>query len=162
MEAIILRPRLRCGSVMSFAAQKLREEAFGRRGQTGEAGAKKSTEAFLPLALHFERHDLTILTTHYFEYNSRVDRRKGIWNNMNRYSGGPSKATSSTLCQKCLKKGHFSYECKASQQDRPYISRPSRTQQLANPKLAPKITNSAPKVEAPKYVWFFFIFANPS
>ncbi|KAM0689842.1 hypothetical protein Q7P36_010713 [Cladosporium allicinum] len=68
---------------------------------------------------------------------------------MNRYgSGGPSKATSTTLCQKCLKRGHFSYECTASQQDRPYISRPSRTQQLANPKLAPKITNSAP-VETP-------------
>jgi hypothetical protein len=75
---------------------------------------------------------------------------------MNRYrSGGPSKATSSTLCQKCLKRGHFSYECTASQTDRPYISRPSRTQQLANPKLAPKITNSAP-VETPKYVNYHF------
>jgi hypothetical protein len=72
---------------------------------------------------------------------------------MNRYSaGGPSKASSTTLCQKCLKRGHFSYECKASQQDRPYISRPSRTQQLANPKLAAKITNAVPEVEAPKYV----------
>ncbi|GAB7330226.1 hypothetical protein MBLNU13_g01886t1 [Cladosporium sp. NU13] len=70
---------------------------------------------------------------------------------MNRYgAGGPSKATSTTLCQKCLKRGHFSYECKASQQDRPYISRPSRTQQLANPKLAAKITNAAPKDEIPK------------
>ncbi|KAL1586781.1 hypothetical protein WHR41_04643 [Cladosporium halotolerans] len=70
---------------------------------------------------------------------------------MNRYrAGGPSKASASTLCQKCLKRGHFSYECTASQQDRPYISRPSRTQQLLNPKLAPKITNTAPKDETPK------------
>lgn len=29
--------------------------------------------------------------------------------------------------------------CTASQQERPYISRPSRTQQLLNPKLAPKL-----------------------
>nr|POE94286.1 hypothetical protein CFP56_16526 [Quercus suber] len=79
---------------------------------------------------------------------------------MNRYRpGGPSKATPTTLCQKCLKKGwflarppptqcadsnydsgHYSYECTSAQQERPYTSRPSRTQQLLNPKLAPKIT----------------------
>jgi hypothetical protein len=70
---------------------------------------------------------------------------------MNRYSsGGPSKATSTTLCQKCLKRGHYSYECTGSQQERPYISRPSRTQQLANPKLAAKITNAALKEDIPK------------
>lgn len=44
--------------------------------------------------------------------------------NMNRYQrgplgAGPSKATPSTLCQKCLKKGHYSYECKAIAQERP-------------------------------------------
>lgn len=78
---------------------------------------------------------------------------------MNRYSSsGPSKATTTTLCQKCLKRGrvpkksetshmlintgHFSYECTASNQDRPYVSRPSRTQPLLNPKLAPKITEA--------------------
>ncbi|OQO05322.1 hypothetical protein B0A48_09090 [Cryoendolithus antarcticus] len=38
-----------------------------------------------------------------------------------------------------------SYECTASQQDRPYAARPSRTQQLLDPKLAPKLTNDAPK-----------------
>jgi len=70
-----------------------------------------------------------------------------------------SKATATTLCQKCLKrgkysgtanlkantdepKGHFSYECTASKQDRPYVSRPSRTQQLLNPELAPKIVEA--------------------
>jgi len=43
-------------------------------------------------------------------------------------SGNNPRATSSTVCQKCLGKGHFIYECKST---RPYVSRPSRTQQLA-------------------------------
>lgn len=76
---------------------------------------------------------------------------------MNRFSA--SKATATTLCQKCLKKGmlrldlrrlpdradetgHYSYECKASAQERPYTSRPSRTQQFHNPKLRPTIADS--------------------
>ncbi|KAI9048511.1 hypothetical protein LZ554_007345 [Drepanopeziza brunnea f. sp. 'monogermtubi'] len=68
---------------------------------------------------------------------------------MNRYARGPaaasSKATASTLCQKCLKRGHYSYECKAVVQERPYVSRPSRTQQLLNPKLQPRLmTSDAP------------------
>ncbi|KAL2352772.1 zinc knuckle-domain-containing protein [Cryomyces antarcticus] len=63
---------------------------------------------------------------------------------MIRYGSGPSKATASTLCQKCLKRGHYSYECKAQAQDRPYISRPSRTQQLLNPKLVPQLTSDVP------------------
>ncbi|KAM3074653.1 hypothetical protein ACMFMG_008082 [Clarireedia jacksonii] len=72
---------------------------------------------------------------------------------MNRYHGvsrgstigGPSKASASTVCQKCLKKGHYSYECKANAQERPYVSRPSRTQQLLNPKLVPKLTSDVPQ-----------------
>ncbi|QKX56139.1 uncharacterized protein TRUGW13939_03239 [Talaromyces rugulosus] len=89
---------------------------------------------------------------------------------MNRYRNapgartgtGPSKATASTLCQKCLQRDmyshpyssrpyclpgprHYSYECKATTQQRPYISRPSRTQQLQNPDLVPKLTYDAPK-----------------
>ncbi|KAF2399140.1 hypothetical protein EJ06DRAFT_531461 [Trichodelitschia bisporula] len=55
-----------------------------------------------------------------------------------------SKASPSTLCQKCLKRGHYSFECKASTQERPYAARPSRTQQLLNPKLAPKLTTEVP------------------
>ncbi|ESZ92664.1 hypothetical protein SBOR_6925 [Sclerotinia borealis F-4128] len=70
---------------------------------------------------------------------------------MNRYHGinraatigGPSKASASTMCQKCLKKDI--YECKANAQERPYVSRPSRTQQLANPKLIPKLTSDIPQ-----------------
>jgi hypothetical protein len=73
----------------------------------------------------------------------------------------PSRASASTLCQKCLKKDksaspfqrtrsdlhprHFSYECKAPAQERPYQARPSRTQQLMNPKLAPKLTSDVPE-----------------
>jgi hypothetical protein len=86
---------------------------------------------------------------------------------MNRYTrgatiGGPSKASASTLCQKCLKRDtytpllcmtleancylrHYSYECKAAAQERPYVSRPSRTQQLQNPKLAPKLMSDVPQ-----------------
>ena len=65
---------------------------------------------------------------------------------MNRYRTipgftGQSKASPSTTCQKCLKKGHYSYECKETVQARPYVSRPSRTQQLLNPKLAPKLAS---------------------
>ncbi|QSS54420.1 hypothetical protein I7I53_01955 [Histoplasma capsulatum var. duboisii H88] len=68
---------------------------------------------------------------------------------MNRYRNIPglrttSKATATTLCQKCLKRGHYSYECKASAQERPYTSRPSRTQQLANPKLVPELMSDVP------------------
>lgn len=57
---------------------------------------------------------------------------------------GPSKASATTLCQKCLKRGHYSYECKATAQERPYKSRPSRTQQLLNPQLKPKLTTEVP------------------
>ncbi|EYE92502.1 uncharacterized protein EURHEDRAFT_415267 [Aspergillus ruber CBS 135680] len=57
---------------------------------------------------------------------------------------GPTKASASTLCQKCLKRGHYSYECTASAQERPYLARPSRTQQLQNPKLRPKLSSDTP------------------
>jgi len=75
------------------------------------------------------------------------------------------RATSSTTCQKCLQKGHldfptksnqlnannvghFIYECKY---ERPYISRPSRTQQLENPRLLAKLkAEGKPSVEVPE------------
>src|ERR1700733_11871087 len=96
---------------------------------------------------------------------------------MNRYRTVPGlssqqKATSNTTCQKCLKKDrtppndthsvfhprltkslrHYSYECKATAQERPYVSRPSRTQQLFNPKLAPKLSSDVPNDLLRKYV----------
>ncbi|KAH8785731.1 zinc knuckle-domain-containing protein [Diaporthe sp. PMI_573] len=59
--------------------------------------------------------------------------------------GGPRKPTPANVqCQKCLKRGHYSYECKVQLQERPYNPRPSRTQQLLNPKLVPKLTNDTP------------------
>ncbi|PFH62726.1 hypothetical protein XA68_12154 [Ophiocordyceps unilateralis] len=58
---------------------------------------------------------------------------------------GPLQSTPANVqCQKCLKRGHYSYECKASAQDRPYVSRPSRSQQLRNPKLVPELTGLEP------------------
>ncbi|KAF1960222.1 hypothetical protein CC80DRAFT_405331, partial [Byssothecium circinans] len=57
---------------------------------------------------------------------------------------GRSKASADTLCQKCLNRGHYSYECTVSAQQRPYKSRPSRTQQLLNPQLKPKLTTEVP------------------
>lgn len=47
---------------------------------------------------------------------------------------------------------HYSYECKATAQERPYISRPSRTQQLANPKLVPKLNSDIPNDLLRKFV----------
>ncbi|BBN10822.1 hypothetical protein MPTK1_5g06710 [Marchantia polymorpha subsp. ruderalis] len=50
-------------------------------------------------------------------------------------------------CQKCLEIGHWTFDCK---NERVYVSRPSRTQQLKNPKLRPRPTvlgNSAPEGE---------------
>ncbi len=40
---------------------------------------------------------------------------------------------------------HYSYECKATAQERPYMARPSRTQQLQNPKLRPQLTTDVPE-----------------
>lgn len=39
---------------------------------------------------------------------------------------------------------HYSYECKAKPEERPYRARPSRTAQLKNPKLAPKLSSDVP------------------
>ncbi|KAK4610635.1 hypothetical protein CLAFUW4_13594 [Fulvia fulva] len=67
---------------------------------------------------------------------------------MDRYqSNRPSQASATTTCQKCLKKGHYSYECTAPRQDRPYVSRPSRSQQFSNPKLAPKLSAVLPPAD---------------
>lgn len=44
--------------------------------------------------------------------------------------------------------GHYTFECKVTAQEQPYISRPSRTQQLFNPKLQPKLTEAAPPSES--------------
>ncbi|XP_010259317.1 PREDICTED: zinc finger CCHC domain-containing protein 10-like [Nelumbo nucifera] len=50
-----------------------------------------------------------------------------------------SMGGTSSQCQKCFQTGHWTYECK---NERVYISRPSRTQQLKNPKLKMKLSVS--------------------
>ncbi|KAI0312068.1 zinc knuckle-domain-containing protein, partial [Amylostereum chailletii] len=59
------------------------------------------------------------------------------------------RATSSTICQKCLGSGHFTYQCKSS--TAPYVSRPSRTAQLENPRVISKLrADGKPSVEVPE------------
>ncbi|EGE06760.1 hypothetical protein TEQG_05755 [Trichophyton equinum CBS 127.97] len=48
----------------------------------------------------------------------------------------PSKATPTTVCQ--------NYECTTQLQERPYGARPSRTQQLSNPRLRPQLSTEVP------------------
>lgn len=50
-----------------------------------------------------------------------------------------STGSAASQCQKCYQTGHWTYECK---NERVYISRPSRTQQLKNPKLKMKLSVS--------------------
>ncbi|KAH8925602.1 hypothetical protein BT69DRAFT_1279572 [Atractiella rhizophila] len=51
-------------------------------------------------------------------------------------------ASKNTQCQKCEQYGHFTYQCNSTAQYKP---RPSRTQQLLNPKVA----KTTPSVELP-------------
>uniref|UniRef100_A0A8H7XT81 Zinc knuckle-domain-containing protein n=1 Tax=Psilocybe cubensis TaxID=181762 RepID=A0A8H7XT81_PSICU len=63
-------------------------------------------------------------------------------------SSNQPRATANTVCQKCLGRGHYIYECKGN---RPYVSRPSRTQQLENPRLLAKLkADGQPSVEVPE------------
>ncbi|KAF8133661.1 zinc knuckle-domain-containing protein [Boletus edulis] len=58
------------------------------------------------------------------------------------------RGTSTTVCQKCLQTGHFIYECKS---ERPYVSRPSRTEMLQNPRVLAKLkADGKPSVEVPE------------
>ncbi|KAF9648030.1 hypothetical protein BDM02DRAFT_3242925 [Thelephora ganbajun] len=64
-----------------------------------------------------------------------------------RQSGNNPRATSTTVCQRCLGTGHFIFECKST---RPYVSRPSRTQQLAKVNTLDKLKlEGKPSVELP-------------
>ncbi|KAG9119015.1 hypothetical protein FRC07_006185 [Ceratobasidium sp. 392] len=69
--------------------------------------------------------------------------------NFGRNSKGTNRnprATADTVCQKCLQRGHFIYQCKFTQ---PYKSRPSRSQLLENPSLVRK-RGDKPTVEVPE------------
>ncbi|KAM7279785.1 hypothetical protein ACFE04_006919 [Oxalis oulophora] len=61
----------------------------------------------------------------------RLGERKDIKSSTTNIGGAASQ------CQKCLQTGHWTYECK---NERVYISRPSRSQQLKNPKLKAKMS----------------------
>ncbi|KAJ4973772.1 hypothetical protein NE237_006946 [Protea cynaroides] len=63
----------------------------------------------------------------------RLGERKDLKPSMSTIGG------TSSQCQKCFQSGHWTYECK---NERVYISRPSRTQQLKNPKLKMKLSVS--------------------
>lgn len=62
----------------------------------------------------------------------RLGERKDL-NSMSKAFGGNGQ------CQKCFQSGHWTYECK---NERVYMSRPSRTQQLKNPKLRMEVSTS--------------------
>lgn len=66
------------------------------------------------------------------EKQVRLGERKDPKNSM-------SSLGAAAQCQKCFQTGHWTYECK---NERVYISRPSRTQQLKNPKLRMKLSIS--------------------
>lgn len=63
----------------------------------------------------------------------KLGERKDLKTTMSTIGG------TSSQCQKCFQTGHWTYECK---NERVYISRPSRTQQLKNPKLRMKLSIS--------------------
>ena len=52
-----------------------------------------------------------------------------------RQLSNPNKAGPNTRCQRCLKLGHHTYECTNA---RPYVPRPSRSQQLKSGELGKK------------------------
>lgn len=59
----------------------------------------------------------------------------------------PSTGGSASQCQKCFQSGHWTFECK---NERVYISRPSRTQQLKNPKLQMKPSETSFELDLKK------------
>lgn len=63
----------------------------------------------------------------------RLGERKDLKSSMSTIGSAASQ------CQKCFQTGHWTYECK---NERVYMSRPSRTQQLKNPKLKMKLSIS--------------------
>ncbi|KAE8900077.1 hypothetical protein PF005_g9296 [Phytophthora fragariae] len=59
--------------------------------------------------------------------------------------GASAASSAAAMCQKCLRPGHWTYECK---NDAVYVQRPSRSQQLKNPKLRqPFNTDKPPELQ---------------
>lgn len=61
-------------------------------------------------------------------------------------NAGDGGAHPRMVCQRCFQ-GHWTYECT---NERVYMSRPSRTQQLKNPKLRPVLDDDLPEDLQPK------------
>ncbi|KUF96788.1 Kidney mitochondrial carrier protein 1 [Phytophthora nicotianae] len=55
--------------------------------------------------------------------------------------GSSSSSSAAAMCQKCLRPGHWTYECK---NEAVYVQRPSRSQQLRNPKLRQPFNKDKP------------------
>ncbi|EEY70243.1 uncharacterized protein PITG_19536 [Phytophthora infestans T30-4] len=55
--------------------------------------------------------------------------------------GSSSSSSVAAMCQKCLRRGHWTYECKNGAV---YVQRPSRSQQLRNPKLRQPFNKEMP------------------
>ncbi|KAG7382768.1 Zinc finger CCHC domain-containing protein 10 [Phytophthora pseudosyringae] len=55
--------------------------------------------------------------------------------------GASSASSAVAMCQKCLRPGHWTYECK---NEAVYVQRPSRSQQLRNPKLRQPFNKDKP------------------
>ena len=59
----------------------------------------------------------------------------------NRGGSGGGAGGKPPQCQRCLKFGKWTYECCTDPTARVYVSRPSRTQQLKNPKVRQKFAD---------------------
>ncbi|KAG6591141.1 zinc finger CCHC domain-containing protein 10-like [Phytophthora cinnamomi] len=55
--------------------------------------------------------------------------------------GASAASSAAAMCQKCLRPGHWTYECK---NEAVYVQRPSRSQQLKNPKLRQPFNKDKP------------------
>ena len=56
-------------------------------------------------------------------------------------SGAGTAAAANAVCQRCLQTGHFTFQCK---NQAVYHVRPSRTQQLLNPKVRQSAPTEVP------------------
>jgi Zinc knuckle len=117
----------------------------------------KSSEGFqafcrirTPCTTHARTHTLYPSTTERrppsesIMFPSRVGISKNRGASTSKPDSGSKRAerhNSSLICQKCLQKGHGTWACDSK--ERPYVSRPTASQALLDPKLAKK---RAPKV----------------
>ena len=69
-------------------------------------------------------------------YPSRIGQGRGGRPGGSGSGGGPSQGGGSRVCQKCLKPGHATFECKNA---RPYVPRPTRSQAFNDPKIQKKL-----------------------